>query len=95
MKDKDAPGTKSFYIYSVTSDEDKAYVYFAAGSSLYQENSENETLYSDYDCTKKMEGDSLAVISEGNYEDYSHYRLVFTKDTNEEGNYLFQKLEKL
>ena len=85
-----------FHIYSLTEKDNKVYVYFAAGSSLYGDNMgqldyENGTDYFDYDCTKKADT-FLMMITEVNYKQYDHYRLVFEKSDD---NYFFKKLEKL
>ena len=102
VKPKESPGSKSFYIYSVTAKDNKAYVYVAAGSSVNDTaedgtiDYENGTDYYDYDCTKKASSFRM-MITEVNYKDYEHFRLVFNKGADYEGsdNYTFEKLEKL
>jgi len=99
LRPKNSPGSKTFYTYDVTTKDDQYYVYFAAGSSLYNADEkgnidyDNGTDYLDYDCVNKAkDGSFRMMVTEVNYKDYAHYRLVFTKDGD---NYLFQKLEKL
>ena len=87
-----------YYQYRYEQQDDKAYVYFAAGSSIPNKDGKYSTLYSDMDAEKILytDGDyEEYTISKDNYTIFSQYRLVFKKENKNSDNYIYEKLEKV
>lgn len=84
-----------FYQNKYQSSGNKAYIYFAGGSTaVNHETDRYALLYEDIDATslidKSADGDNF-MLSKNNYLRYARYRLLFEKDSN--GNYIFRKFE--
>lgn len=81
------------YNYKFTESDDKAYVYTSVALQVF----ENETpvIFTDYNKTKEYKRGDAALdveINSTNYQEFSKYKITFTKSDN---NYYFESVEKL
>lgn len=81
------------YVYSVTTKGNNVYAYVSFGARDMA--NITPVIYTDFAMTKVYNGtvlDTLDIVNENNYNDFSQYRYVFTKN---DGGYSFSKIEKI
>lgn len=87
-----------YYQYQYQTEEDKAYVYFASGSTMLDNSGNYALLYGDIDAEKVLytQGNYRNyIIDKDNYANFKHYRLVFKKENKNSNNYIYKKFEEV
>ncbi len=87
-----------YYQYQYQTEKDRAYIYFAAGSTTLDNSGNYALLYGDIDAKKILhtQGNYQEyVIDKDNYTNFQHYRLVFKKESKNSNNYIFETYEKV
>ena len=90
------PSTYYFYFYDQEATNNYAYVYFASAVYVRTGNASvsKMKLFDNMDQTgtgKSLKNPDYFTINEDNYDNYTHYRMVFK---NKDGNYIYQSLNE-